>query len=154
FCLGGLAALADHAAALALGRPAPDAIVLAVRQRVLEARLADRTVRADGLGLIRVVIGHGIEDGGIEAPARTLQAPGQVHTGSLPRRGVRPNRSAPPPWAPPSGALDYGTCGLRKSRVSACFLPRPAPGQPRRRGVGALRPPGRRPARGGRQPGQ
>src|SRR5207248_9783977 len=76
---GGLAALADHPATLPLGRPTPHAVVLAVGQRPLKARLTDRAVCTHGLRLSRVLLGHGIEDGGIKAPARTLLAPGQVH---------------------------------------------------------------------------
>src|SRR5207253_8899139 len=49
--LGRLAPLADHAAPLLLGGPAPDPVVLTVGEGVLEARLTDGARGADGLGL-------------------------------------------------------------------------------------------------------
>src|SRR2546421_1870846 len=82
---GGLAALPDDAPAFLLGRAAPDAVVLAVAQGVLEAGGADRTRAADRLGRLRGVIRARVEDLGIQAPACRLLAPGQIrHGGSLP----------------------------------------------------------------------
>src|SRR5579885_2036743 len=72
---GRLAALPVDAPALPLGRAAPYALALAVRQGVLEARLADRAHRADRLGLFGVLVGHRVEDLGVDAPAGGSLAP-------------------------------------------------------------------------------
>src|SRR4051794_9850955 len=52
---GRLATLADDAPPLALGGPAPDAVLLAVGDGVLEARLPYRALLADGLRLFRLL---------------------------------------------------------------------------------------------------
>ena len=74
---GRLAALPYDPAALPLGRPAPDALTLAVGQGVLQARLTDRADGAHSLGLGRVglVLGDGVERLDVETPAGCLLAP-------------------------------------------------------------------------------
>ena len=64
---GGAAALPDDASTLAFSGAAPDALLLAGVERVIEAWLADRTDRADRFGRLRAVVGIGrrIEELGI-----------------------------------------------------------------------------------------
>src|SRR5207302_9101466 len=79
-----LPALADEAAALALGGAPPDPVVLAVGEGVLETSLANRADGADRLRLGRVLLGRRVEDGGVEPSAGALLTPRQVHGLSLP----------------------------------------------------------------------
>src|SRR5689334_7135992 len=75
-----LAPLADETTALALGTASPHAVLLAHGEGVLQARLAHRTVGTDLLGFRRLVlVGDGIEDGGIDSAAAGLLTPGQIH---------------------------------------------------------------------------
>ena len=67
--LGRLAPLAEDAPALLLGRTAPDAVPLPVRQCELEARLAHGADAAHGLGRLCFVVGGRIEDVGLDTPA-------------------------------------------------------------------------------------
>lgn len=80
---GGLAVLADDPSTLALGQAAPDTFALAGRKRVLETRLANRARCADGLGFLRVVIRHGVEDVWVDSSTCGSLAPTGVHPGSL-----------------------------------------------------------------------
>ena len=68
-------ALADDPAPLPLGRPAPDAFLLAMRDRVFEAGLPDGALGADVLRGRFLLLGDGVEDLGIEAAAGSLIAP-------------------------------------------------------------------------------
>ena len=71
-----LTPLAVDPAPLALGGSAPDALALAVGQGMLEAGLAYRAFRADGLGLPRVVlVGRRVENLGVDALASSELAP-------------------------------------------------------------------------------
>src|SRR5439155_13529538 len=116
--LGRLAALAGHAPAFLLGGPTPDAVVLAVGEGVLEARFANDARGTDCLGFRRLLLGRGIEDGGIQAPARTLQAPGQVH------HITSSSRALPPACVPaPDAAV-----GPRIMEPASCESPGSTPG--------------------------
>ena len=105
--LRGAAALADEPAALPSGEPAPDAVLLARGDRVLEAGLADGTELADRLGLVRLVV---------------LRRPDGRPGG--PRRGTAPGRATcllDVTWssAPLVGA---GASNRFNSRLSPVFL--------------------------------
>lgn len=84
---GGLAVLADDPATLSLGQAAPDALTLSRGKRVLQTRLADRARCADGLGFLRVVVRHGVEDVWVNSTACGSLAPTGVHPGSLSSSG-------------------------------------------------------------------
>ena len=85
---GRAAALADDPPALPLGGAAPDALLLAALERVLEASGAYAAAAAHGLGAVRLLVGLGIEDPGVEAPARPScrQSISFTGTGRPPRR--------------------------------------------------------------------
>src|SRR5438309_7647070 len=72
--------MAEDAAALLLGGPAPHAVTLAVDQGVLQARLTHQAAGADGLGLRRVLLRCRIEDGGVEPAAGRILAPRDIHS--------------------------------------------------------------------------
>ncbi len=78
---GRLAALPEDPAPLPLGRPAPNALALAVCQGVLEARLTDGAHLAHGLRRLRldVVVGLREEDLDVHSPARSSFAPRGGH---------------------------------------------------------------------------
>src|SRR2546423_13173356 len=82
--LGGLAALAEQAAALLLGGAAPDAVALAVGEGVLEARLTHRADGTDALRLPGIVVRGGGEDRRGQTAAGPLLTPGQGHDCVLP----------------------------------------------------------------------
>src|SRR5437588_8918305 len=71
--------MAEDAAALLLGGPAPHAVTLAVHEGVLEARLANHATGADRLRLRPVLLRGRIEDGGVEPAARRMAAPREFH---------------------------------------------------------------------------
>src|SRR5947207_5048611 len=72
--------MAEDAAALLLGGPAPHAVTLAVDQGVLQARLTHQAAGTDGLGLPRVLLRCRIEDGGVEPSAGRILAPREIHS--------------------------------------------------------------------------
>src|SRR5581483_1768906 len=75
-----LAALAQDTPALTGGERAPDAVLLAGGQRVLEAGFPDRAQGADRLGFVRPgVVVDGVEDLGIDATASRQVAPRATH---------------------------------------------------------------------------
>ena len=72
---GRAAALADDPPSFPLGGAAPDAFLLAMRDRVLEAGLSDGAVGADVLRGRFLFFADGVEDLGIETAAGGLIAP-------------------------------------------------------------------------------
>src|SRR5262249_6907195 len=81
--LRGAATLANDPTAFLLGAPAPHTVTLSGSERMLEARLPYRTTEADGFGHVGLFVGDGVEDLGIEATARCLVAPQEVHLGKI-----------------------------------------------------------------------
>src|SRR4029450_2048550 len=82
------AALADDPAALTLGTAAPHALLLTALERVLQAGAADATASAHRLPALRLVVGLGVEDPGVETPTRPQLPPVDFlyRHGSPPRR--------------------------------------------------------------------
>src|SRR5690606_2621397 len=74
-------ATTDDALALPLGGAAPHPVVLAMADRVLEALLLDRALRAHRLGLVGLLVGGRVEDRGIQSLARGSAHPVTVHAG-------------------------------------------------------------------------
>src|SRR5205823_2994766 len=103
--------------------------VLAVDQCPLEARLTHGAGGTDGLRLGGVLFGRRIEDGGIEAPARTLLPPGQVHRDHFLVAAFIPLRS-PPPKAPPSGPWIMEPQGWESPGLRLVFCPGRPEGNP------------------------
>src|SRR5271165_3190731 len=98
----------DDPPPLPLGGAAPDALPLAVGQCVLEARLADRALGADGLGLggVGLVLCDRVEDLDVETPAGTVLAPrGGTHERHFLWKigfGSPPDPAAPPGFPVPA----------------------------------------------------
>src|SRR5947199_1742239 len=76
--LRGLPTLADDPATLTFRAAAPDAVALAVAQRVLQTCLADGALAADGLGRLGLFVGGRVEDVGIDASTGGPLPPDQV----------------------------------------------------------------------------
>jgi hypothetical protein len=77
--LGGLAALPNDAATLAVGETAPDTVSLTLGERELQAHLPNRTLGTDRLGFVRIVLGDGVKNVGIKTLTGCLLSPGGVH---------------------------------------------------------------------------
>jgi hypothetical protein len=71
--------LADDAPSLALGGASPDALLLAYRQRMLEAGFANGTLCAHVLGVLGLLLSGRIEDERVEPAAGSVLAPGLLH---------------------------------------------------------------------------
>src|SRR5690242_13099678 len=71
----GASALPNDPSAFLLGGATPDAVALTGTEGVLEARVLDGALAAHGLGALRLLLRHRVEDLGVEAPARSLLVP-------------------------------------------------------------------------------
>src|ERR671923_2419466 len=76
-------ALADDPPALTFGAAAPDAFLLADRERMLETRCAHGALSADILGWLSLLVRGGVEDHGVEAATGSVLAPGLLHGGGM-----------------------------------------------------------------------
>src|SRR5262249_46537023 len=125
----GAPTLANDPATLTLGGASPDALLLAEAERVLEALVLDRALRAHRLRLLGVVVvlGLRVEDGGIESVAGGFRSPGLVHpvllASTLKVRLVRIGfgcRTVGPPVDQPSIAAGVRPCPDRTFHTGTC----------------------------------
>jgi hypothetical protein len=84
------ATLAKDATALAFGKTAPDAVLLAHREGVLQADLAHRALRADRLRAARVLVLRRVEDLGVDATTCGELPPATSYGKSLECHHLRP----------------------------------------------------------------
>src|SRR5205823_7616828 len=85
-------------ATFTLRGPTPNAVALAIRDGVLEARLPDGALRTDRFGLFRLFVRNRIEDVGVDPAARRPLTPRQVHrqvtSSYVSNAGLRPFTTA------------------------------------------------------------
>src|SRR5438552_4976036 len=125
--------MAEDAAALLLGGPSPSAVMLAIDQGELEARLAHQTAGADGLGLRSVLLRGRIEDGGVEPAAGRIAAPREIHSldhflqclsskrvnqASVANNPVTAGEITPPPLPESTFVPEATTSGLPRTKVA------------------------------------